>query len=107
MTPDEVLSLPVVVDLASAGRCFGLPRSTTHDAVRRGEFPVPVLRLGHRMMVTRAALLTALGIEDAGPEKSEAGPIPGPAAATIPDTENPQATGVPDGVRVRHLRPAG
>jgi hypothetical protein len=61
---DEVLALPVVVDVVTAGRAFGLGRDTAYALARTGEFPVPVLRLGRRLVVTRSALLAALGLED-------------------------------------------
>ena len=77
MTPDEVRALPVVVDVPTAGRCFGLGRGTAYALAAMDELPVPVLRLGrHKRVVTRAALLAALGLTD-----SEAGPA-SPAVAT-------------------------
>ena len=65
LTVDEVLSLPVVVDVVTAGMCFGIGRTKAHGLARRGEFPCQVLRLGAQYRVTRAALLRALDIEDA------------------------------------------
>lgn len=82
MTPDQVRSLPVVVDVVSAGRVFGLGRDASYDLARKGAFPVPVLRLGRRCVVARAALLTALGLEDA-PSKS------------LADSHNAQFRGIP------------
>lgn len=57
----ELHNLPSVVDLVTAGRAFGIGRTKSHELVRAGEFPVPVLRLGNSYRVTRAALLRALG----------------------------------------------
>lgn len=74
-TTNEVLRWPVVVDLATAGRCFGMGRSMSYDAVRANTFPVKVLRVGCRYRVTRQALLTALGIPDAvAPDPTNAEP---------------------------------
>ena len=64
MTPDELRALPVTVSIVEAGRPFGLGRDSCYDLARRGEFPVPVLRLGRRWVVTRASLLSALGVSD-------------------------------------------
>jgi hypothetical protein len=61
---DEVLAWPVTVDLVTAGRAFRLGKDASYHLARRGEFPVPVLRLGRRLVVTRASVLDALGIED-------------------------------------------
>jgi hypothetical protein len=60
----EVLALPVTVDVVTAGRCFGLGRDASYRAAADGSFPAPVLHLGRRLVVTRAALLDALGIAD-------------------------------------------
>jgi hypothetical protein len=69
VTPHELRSLPLTVSIVEAGRPFGLGRDACYDLARRGEFPVPVLRLGRRWVVTRAALLSGLGVDD-GPDSS-------------------------------------
>jgi hypothetical protein len=73
----EVLSLPPVVDLPTAGRAYGISGRHAYELARRGEFPVPVRDLGRLKRVRRADLLADLGI----PENSEAGPVAGPALA--------------------------
>jgi len=35
---------------------FGIARSTAYDLARRDALPVPVIRLGRRLMVSRSAL---------------------------------------------------
>lgn len=69
MTPHELRALPLTVSIVEAGRPFGLGRDASYDLARRGEFPVPVLRVGRRWVVTRAALLAGLGVDD-GPGSS-------------------------------------
>ncbi len=64
MTPDEVRELPVTVDLVTAGRAFHLGRDAAYELARRNAFPVPVLQLGRRLVVTRSALLNTLGVID-------------------------------------------
>lgn len=64
MFTDDVRALPVVVDLTTAGKVFGLGRDLSVLLAESGEFPTPVLRLGRRRVVTRAAILAALGIPD-------------------------------------------
>lgn len=70
MTRAELLALPLTVDVPTAGRAFGLSRDMAYRHARQGTFPVPVLRIGHRMKVTRAALLNALGITEDAPTDS-------------------------------------
>ena len=62
---DEIRAWPVTVDVRTAGRAWGLGRDQSYRLARDGRFPVPVLRLGRRLRVTRAAVLDALGIADA------------------------------------------
>ncbi|MFD5218059.1 helix-turn-helix domain-containing protein [Streptomyces tendae] len=63
LTTAEVLALPAAVGLATAGRALGIGRTLAYDLARRGEFPVPLLRLGIAYRVRRADLLAVLGIE--------------------------------------------
>lgn len=64
MTKDELLSLPVTVDLVTAGRAFGIGRSGSYDLAARGEFPCRIVRAGRALRVPRAELLRVLGIAD-------------------------------------------
>lgn len=64
MNRDQVLALPVTVDVPTAGRCFGLGRNVSYDLARLGQLPVPVLQLGRSLRVTRASILAALGIAE-------------------------------------------
>ena len=64
MQADELRALPVCVDVPTAARAFGIGRDGAYDLARSGRFPVPVLRLGRRLVVTRASLLTALGLTE-------------------------------------------
>ena len=41
------------VSLAEAATVLGVHRSTAWDLYKRGEFPVPVLQIGHRLRVTK------------------------------------------------------
>lgn len=63
LTEDELLALPVTVDIETAGRGWGIGRTKSHELARSGDFPCQVLRLGRRRVVTKAALLAALGVE--------------------------------------------
>lgn len=64
LTIDEALALPTTVDLATAGRAFGLGATKSRELARTGQFPCPVLTLGSRRVVTRHHILAALGIMD-------------------------------------------
>ncbi len=61
-TADEVGELPVVVDLVTAASVLGMGRTAAYEAARRGEFPVPVMRVGHRYRVATAHLRELLGL---------------------------------------------
>jgi hypothetical protein len=65
MSAEELLALPVSVDLVTAGRAFGLGRTKSYELARCGEFPVRVIPVGAgKFRVPRSALLKALGIAD-------------------------------------------
>jgi hypothetical protein len=63
-TVEEVRSWPVTVDLRTAGRAWGIGRDQAYALAREGRFPVPILRLGRYLRVTRASVLEALGVDD-------------------------------------------
>ena len=62
VTRDELLSLPVTVDVETAGRAFGVGRTVAYRMVRDGQFPVPVLRVGNKYRVSTAELWRMLGV---------------------------------------------
>lgn len=64
MNKQEILALPVAVDIVTAGRAFGISKSHAYELAQRNEFPVPVIRAGKRLIVSRGALLGALNIAD-------------------------------------------
>jgi hypothetical protein len=80
MSMDELLSLPVSVDLATAGRAFGLGRTKAFELAKQDEFPCRVLRVGvgggMKYRVPRSAIFEALGIDPT----TAAGREPQPAA---------------------------
>lgn len=64
MTQAELLVLPVAVDLATAGRAFGLGRTKAFELARSGSFPCRVIPVGNKYRVPRSAIFEALGIDD-------------------------------------------
>lgn len=57
---------PPTVDLyPTAAQALGIGRSRAYEMARRGDFPVPVLRLGRSLKVTRASMLRFLGLDGA------------------------------------------
>lgn len=62
----QVRDLGVSTDVKTAASVLGVSNYQAYELIRRGEFPVPVLRLGRRKIVIPVAgLLEALGIEAA------------------------------------------
>lgn len=80
MTVEELRTLPVSVDLVTAGRAFGLGRTVSHELAKAGRFPCRVLRVGARYRVPRSEILRALSIDADGNPAQEAA-APGPDAA--------------------------
>ncbi|WNZ10540.1 hypothetical protein [Streptomyces sp. 11x1] len=62
MSREELLALPVSVDLEAGNRALGLGRSKGYELAKRGEYPCKVLRLGNAYRVVTADLLELLGL---------------------------------------------
>lgn len=62
MSREELLTLPVAVDLDTSNRALGLGRSKGYELAKRGEYPCKVLRLGNAYRVVTADLLDLLGL---------------------------------------------
>jgi hypothetical protein len=63
MTAGELRALPVTLDLTEVAKIIGPGRSKAHELVRADGLPCPVLRLGNRYRVTKAAFIKALDVE--------------------------------------------
>jgi predicted DNA-binding transcriptional regulator AlpA len=68
--PNDVASLPPVLDVPTVGRLLGLGRSAAYDLVLAGRWPTPVLRLGRRLRIPTAPLLALLGLNPVRPSQS-------------------------------------
>jgi len=75
MTEAELLDLPPAVDLATAGRAFGIGRTKAFELARAGQFPVKVLQVGQKFRVPKTAILDALDV------KPSAAAVQDPASA--------------------------
>ncbi|OIJ95586.1 hypothetical protein [Streptomyces monashensis] len=62
MSRQELLGLPVSVDLETSNRALGLGRSKGYELAKRGQYPCKVLRLGNAYRVVTADLLNLLGL---------------------------------------------
>jgi hypothetical protein len=60
-TEAAIRALGPTTDIPTAGRILGMARSHAYDLARRGEFPFPTIRVGHRVRVPVPKILTALG----------------------------------------------
>ncbi|MFI7408717.1 integrase [Streptomyces sp. NPDC049627] len=65
MTREELLALPVAVDLDTANKALTIGRSTGYALAKRNEYPVTVLKLGNAYRVVTAELHRLLGIDPA------------------------------------------
>lgn len=72
LSRDELLALPVTVDISTAARALGLGRSTAYDLARCGEFPCRILRIRSSYRVPTAELLKVLGVEPDEPSSLRA-----------------------------------
>lgn len=80
--------------VAEAGHAFGLGRSASYEAIHRGDFPVPTIRVGRRLLVPTASLLRILGLfeEPAGADQAvQRESAPDGVTAVDPDGHQPAA----------------
>jgi predicted DNA-binding transcriptional regulator AlpA len=77
---------PGVLSLKQAGQRLGIAESTAYDLVKRGQFPVPVIKIGGRNRVLKAVLDRFLAGEDLAPAATSSSRGP---ATTVED----EATG--------------
>jgi len=66
-TADQVRALGVRCSVEDAGSILGVSRGVAYELARRDELGVPVLRVGRRMVVPTAPLLSVLHIDDTAP----------------------------------------
>ena len=61
----ELDALPTTVSVEQAAAALGIGRALAYDLIRQGRFPVPILRLGRRLIVPTVPLVRTLGLEPA------------------------------------------
>ncbi|MGW6456702.1 integrase [Streptomyces sp. NPDC055078] len=88
MSREDLLALPVAVDLDTANKALTIGRSTGYALAKQNAYPVTVLRLGNAYRVITADLHRLLGIapERAGEPGGQASP------SAIADEAQPQST---------------
>lgn len=90
MSRSELLALPAVVDLETAGRALGIGRTKAFELARAGEWPTVLLSLGPQTYrVPTEPLLRLLGVvsdrsEDSGHPASAAVPLRAVGGAATP-----------------------
>jgi hypothetical protein len=62
-TRAEVEALGVRTSVGVAGSIFGLCRTEAYELHKRGAFPTPVIRVGHRLVVPVQPILDLLGLD--------------------------------------------
>jgi excisionase family DNA binding protein len=55
---------PETCSVETAAARLGIGRSLAYEMAREGRFPVPVLRLGRKLVIPTRALDRVLGVED-------------------------------------------
>ena len=65
---------PAALNLPDAARLIGISRTAAYELVRTGQWPSPVLRLGHRIKIPTQPLLKLLGLSTG--QRSEPAPVP-------------------------------
>ncbi|MEV0260250.1 helix-turn-helix domain-containing protein [Streptomyces sp. NPDC050617] len=64
LTFTEIFALPVVLDVRTAARAFGVSPGTAYKLIKHGGFPCEAVRCGRQHRISTASVLRALGIEE-------------------------------------------
>lgn len=59
---ESVRELGLVTDVETAADVLGIGRTLAYDLVKTQQFPIPVVRLGRRIIVPVPELLALLGV---------------------------------------------
>ncbi len=70
--------LPPTLTVEQAGQMLGVCRRTAYRAAERGQ--IPTIRIGRRLFVPTAKLLTMLGLDQSPEEPQAPAPTPGETA---------------------------
>lgn len=62
MSIEDLVALPAVTDLTTAGRAWGMGHSKAAELAREESFPCPVYRVGRYWKVRKVELLRSLGL---------------------------------------------
>jgi hypothetical protein len=63
-TIDAIRALGATTNVQTAGAILGIGRTKAYELAREGNFPVPVLRIGRRILVPTPMILMLLGSVD-------------------------------------------
>ena len=98
-TSADLAGLGLVTDLVTAGAVLGIGRTKSHELARRGEFPVPIFKVGNTWRVPIAGLRSLLGL----PMTDSS--VAGPASPAVATTEHePLEARDHDESRIRSIR---
>jgi hypothetical protein len=62
-TVEAVRALGVTTDVPTAAAILGIGRTKAYELARQGEFPVPILRIGRRILIPTPSLLALVGAQ--------------------------------------------
>jgi len=82
-TETDIRGLGAATDLVTTAAILGIGRTTAHALARAGQFPVPVLRIGHRYRVPVAPILRLLDLDPAPADATVTAPPALPSADAI------------------------
>jgi hypothetical protein len=72
-TIEAIRALGATTDVQTTGAILGVGRTKAYEMVREGNLPVPVLRMGRRILVPTPSILTLLGAGTVRPARDPRG----------------------------------
>jgi hypothetical protein len=98
MTMEELLALPVSVDILTAARAFGVGRFKAYELAKAGKFPCRVIQVGPKYRVPRGAIFEALGIDPDAAATRPGRPSPKRRPAPSRRPSSPRSAGAEAGL---------
>ncbi|MCK9921920.1 AlpA family transcriptional regulator [Frankia sp. AgPm24] len=63
-TEADILRLPAVIDIVTAGEILGIGRTQSYRLAKTGDFPVKTIRVGNRYKVPTALIRRHLHLDE-------------------------------------------
>jgi hypothetical protein len=98
-TRRQIEALGTITDIGTAGSIFRMSETSARQLHKAGQFPVPVIKVGRKLIVPTAPILALLGIDGGDDIRSQAADMRGSGAGAQAGTAAGGADQAPPAIR--------